>query len=410
MEARDVLSFSCNGRAYRVPSKPTIALCVDGSGPDYLTDALGRGLMPRLQTALRRGGRVLAARAQMPTLTNVNNASIVTGVSASYHGISGNHYLTPSGDEAQLTHADALRAKTILAAAQDAGVAVLAVTAKDKLRGLLGAGGVPAISAERAHELSLPGCDGQTGCELVGRRNPGIYDPALSAYTIDLSLAAARRLGARLVYCSLTDYVQHACAPGQPMADAYYRELDERLGRMLSQGWRIGLVADHGMNAKATVGGEPNVVYLADHLAEAGVRGARVLLPITDPYVRHHGALGSAAFVYVESAEAAAARACLAGLPGVEAVLDRAAAAAAFELPVDRIGELMVCADATTVLGKTAADHDLSSLDGPLRSHGGLHEAAVPMVVCQSTTARDDDGRLRNGDLFHVLLNAGEDA
>src|SRR4051794_480119 len=240
MRSRHGLSFSCNGRDYRVPAQPTIALCVDGSGPDYLADALGRGLMPRLQNALRRGGRVLLARAQMPTLTNVNNASIVTGVSAIYHGISGNHYLTPSGDEAQLTDARALRATTILAAAQEAGVAVLAVTAKDKLRGLLGIGAVPAISGERAHELSLPGCDGQTGCELVGRSNPEIYDPALSAFTIDLSLAAGRRLDAKLVYCSLTDYVQHACAPGQPMADVFYRGLDEKLGRMLAQGWRVG--------------------------------------------------------------------------------------------------------------------------------------------------------------------------
>jgi phosphonoacetate hydrolase len=399
-------SFSCNGRDYRPPRAPTIGICIDGTAHAYLQDALARGLMPRLAAALDGGARIWDARAQVPTLTNVNNASIVTGVDASVHGISGNHYLAPDGVEAQLNDPAALRAETILAAARRAGVRTLAVTAKDKLRALLGSGGVPSISAERAHEQTLEGLAGQSGVEALGVPNPDIYDPALSAYAIDLALALAERLDAQLVYCSLTDYVQHKAAPGEPLADAFLAALDERLGTALDDGWIVGMVADHGMNAKTLPDGSPDVRYLSDVLAAAGIEGARVLLPITDPYVLHHGALGSIAYVYVADGQLVAARAALAGQAGVEAVLDRAAAARLLELPPDRIGDLVVCADADTVLGKAQTEHDLSALGAPLRSHGGLQEQDVPLVVCHPIEHPAlHSGSLRNADLFDLLLN-----
>jgi phosphonoacetate hydrolase len=199
-------------RRYAAPEHRTIAVCLDGTAHDYLE--LARDEMPNLLGALRAGGRLLSARAQLPTLTNVNNASIVTGVSAAVHGISGNHYLDPDGQESQLTDPTALRADTVLAAAQRAGIPLLGVSAKEKLRGLLGADDVPSISAERADEQTLEGLDGLTGEGLVGRPRPGIYDPQLSAYALDLTLALAERLGTRLAYCSLTDFGQHKVAPG----------------------------------------------------------------------------------------------------------------------------------------------------------------------------------------------------
>ncbi len=361
--------------------------------------------MPNLSETLAAGGKLLTARAQIPTLTNVNNASIVAGVSAAEHGISGNHYLAPDGAERQLTDPKALRAETILAAAARAGVPVLAVSAKEKLRALLGAGGVPSISAERADEQTLEGLNGASGESLVGRRRPDIYDPELSAYAIELTLALAERLGTRLAYCSLTDFVQHKVAPGEPLAERFYAGIDERLGRALAGGWRVGMVADHGMSAKAGADGNPNVLYLGEALEAAGLGTGRVVLPITDPYIAHHGALGSIAYVYVESDKVEEARAALARLPGVEAVLDRDAAALAFHLPAERIGDLVVCADAATALGKSEPEHDLSQLRGPLRSHGGLAEQEVPLVLCDPVVAAGTPEReLRNADLFALLL------
>jgi phosphonoacetate hydrolase len=402
-----VTTFSCNGRRYRAPAQPTLAVCIDGTSRDYLEDALEHGVMPRLGETLGSGGVFLTGHAQVPTLTNVNNVSIVTGVSAAKHGIAGNHYLAPDGVERQLTDPSALRADTILAAARRAGIPALAVTAKDKLRPLLAAGGVPCASAERAHELTLDGLSPRSVAEVLGRPVPDIYDPMLSPYAIELALALAAELEATLVYCSLTDYVQHKVPPGEELARAFFAALDERLGDALDTGWRVGLAADHGMNAKTRPDGTPNVRYLTDVLSTEGIASARVVLPITDPYVAHHGALGSVAYVYVAAPARRAAFGALARLEGVEAVLDRSAAAAVFELPEDRIGDLMVLSDARTVLGKSEREHDLSAVAAGLRSHGGLHEREIPIVLCQDAAVDVNGRELRNADLFELLLGRG---
>jgi phosphonoacetate hydrolase len=400
------MAFEANGRSYRVPDRPVLAICADGWDPAYVDDALARDLMPRLAAALDAGGTYALARAQVPTFTNPNNVAIVTGVSAARNGIAGNHYLDDAGDEVQVTDPSFLRATTIHAAAAAVGVSVLCVTAKDKLRRLLASGGVPAYSAELAHEQTLD--DGMPITEVLGRRNPGIYDWELSPYTIDLALAIAARLDARLVYASLTDFVQHSAAPGEELADGFYRAVDASLGRALDAGFVVGLVADHGMRAKANDDGTPNVRFLDEALAAAGVHGARTLCPITDPYIAHHAALGSLAWVHLPDGDGqiARARGALAALPGVEGVLDRAAAAECFDLPADRIGDLIVLADADTVVGRSREAHDLSALHGTLRSHGGLHERTVPMIICAPLAPGTLDGReLHSRDLHDLLLN-----
>ncbi len=398
-------TFVANDRSYGVPPRSVLAICADGWDPDYVDDALERSLMPRLAEALAAGGTYALGRAQVPTFTNPNNITIVTGVSAARNGIAGNHYRDEYGAEVQVTDARFLRATTIHAAAHGEGIGVLCVTAKDKLRALLASGGVPAFSAECAHEQSL--ADGTPVTEIAGAPNPDIYDWRLSPYTIDLAVALAARLEAKIVYASLTDFVQHAAAPRDAMADAFYRAIDESIGHALDAGFVVGLAADHGMRAKAHSDGSPNVRFLDDALSDAGVRGAHTLCPITDPYVVHHAALGSLAWVHLDDLDQRdRARGALAQLPGVEAVLDRFAAADAFELPADRIGDLIVLADADTVLGKSAAAHDLSALRGTLRSHGGLHERTVPIIVTHALAEGALAGRdLRNRDLHDLLLN-----
>lgn len=397
-----------NGRAYRVPDVPTAVICLDGSDPAYIDDALARGLMPRLAAALEEGGSYAVGRAQLPSFTNPNNVSIVTGVSAKSHGIPGNHYLSPGGEEVQLTDSAFLRARTIHEVMAGAGVAVAVVTTKDKLRRLLSAGGVPCVSAEKAHELSVPELGVTAATDLVGRPSPSIYDPECSIYALELGLALGARLGAGLLYVSLTDYVQHAEAPGGPLADRFYARLDELFGAYLDAGFRVAMAADHGMNPKTTEDGEPDIRYLDDVLAAAGVEERHVVLPITDPYVVHHAALGSAAWVHVRESDVARAEEALQGLEGVEEVLRREQASGELELPPDRIGDLIVLAGARTALGKSASHHDLSALVGPLRSHGGRHEQAVPIIVSHPLEAayavRLASG-VGNADVHDLVLN-----
>ncbi|MBV9598693.1 MAG: alkaline phosphatase family protein [Chloroflexi bacterium] len=388
---------------YQLPRRPTVVLVIDGGDPRYLEDALGRGLMPNLRAMLDRGGAYHVGRGCMPSLTNPNNLSIVTGVAPSLHGVPGNHYLDPdSAEEVQLSDPRFLRARTIHAALQDQGAKVLMVTAKDKLRRMLGSGGVPSISAEHAHDLGLPALDIDSVCQLVGRPNPGIYDWDLSAYAMEVGLAVHRRAPRDLIYVSLTDYVQHKQPAGGEMADRFFCRFDELLGEYLSAGFVVGITADHGMNPK------PRVTYLEDVLEQAGIEQARVVLPITDPYVVHHGALGSFAWVHLAPEQCERARQALAVLDGVEEVYSRDEAAVIFEHPTDRIGDLSITADAETALGKSRAKHDLSGLGDGLRSHGGRHEQRVPIIVSQPLA---EEYRVRhaagasNADLHDLVLN-----
>jgi len=130
-----------------------------------------------------------------------------------------------------------------------------------------------------------------------------------------------------------------------------------------------------------------------------------VILPITDPYVVHHGSLGSFATCYLPGdVDASTLAARLAAVPGIESVLSREAAAQRFELPADRLGDLVVVSDRLVVLGTTPARHDLSGLDAPLRSHGGVSEQSVPLLFnrrLREIPAR----RVRNFDVFELALN-----
>jgi phosphonoacetate hydrolase len=210
-----------------------------------------------------------------------------------------------------------------------------------------------------------------------------------------------------VMYLSTTDYVQHKHAPGSAEANAFYRMVDRYFAQLEDAGCAIAITADHGMNAKTRLDASPNVIYLQDVLDEwLGAGRTRVILPITDPYVVHHGALGSYATVYLPAdlaGNALAAR--IAALRGIELVLTRPDAARRFELPADRMGDLVVIAERPVVIGGAAAKHDLSGLDAPLRSHGGLSEQQVPLVMNRRFAGLDSNRRWRNFDAFDWVLN-----
>ena len=402
--------ITANDRAYRIPVKPVVVITVDGGDPRYFTDAIARDLMPNLAAILSGGGEFQLGASEMPSLTNPNNISIVTGVSPAIHGIPGNYCRLDDGRVELLNHPDFLRAPSIHAAFHDAGVPSLMVTTKDKLRLLLGNGGVPSVSVENASGAVLPEYGVDDVEALVGEPAPGIYDPHASHYAMRIALATYRaHRQIRLVYVSLTDRVQHAAPPGDELADDFFSEFDRLLGGFLDEGFTIGITADHGMNSKHFADGTPKVHYLGDILRDAGIEVDDIILPITDPYTRHHGALGSFAWLYLPQEHRAAARHALRRLDGIEEVWDRADAVTIFEHPADRIGDIAVTAVGDTALGTFAEEHDLSGLHGPLRSHGGRHEQLVPLITSRPVAGpladRYHANTLRSRDIHDLVLN-----
>lgn len=397
-----------NGRAYKLPAKPTVVVCVDGCEPDYLAQAVATGQMPWLKRTLALGSG-LTGDCVVPSFTNPNNISIVTGAPPSVHGICGNYLFdTATGTEVMMNDPKWLRAPTLLAALSDAGKSLAVVTAKDKLRKLLGhkMNGI-CFSSEKADQVTLEENGIEDVLGLVGQPLPSVYSADLSEFVFAAGVKIMQKYKPDVMYLSTTDYVQHKHAPGTDGANAFYRMMDGYMQQLEDLGCVIVLTADHGMNAKVAMDGSPDVVYLQDWFdGWLGAGIARVILPITDPYVVHHGALGSFATVYLpEGTNIEVARKRLAALKGMELVLSREQAAERFELPADRIGDIVAVSERFTVIGTSASRHDLSALEVPLRSHGGMSEQRVPLIVNRKLPGLDRSRRFRNFDAFDLALN-----
>lgn len=401
-----------NGRIYNWPNAPLVVICCDGSEPDYMEIAMAEGLMPNLKAVIAKGENLRGLSA-MPSFTNPNNLSIVTGAPPKIHGITGNYLIDPAtGRETMMNDPKWLRAPTIFAAFQQAGGKVCVITAKDKLRLLLGNGlkldgTAVCFSSERADKATLQANGIEGICELVGLALPEVYSAALSEFVFAAGVKLVARERPDLTYLSTTDYIQHKFAPGSKGANDFYAMMDRYVGELDRLGVTLVIVADHGMKDKHKADGSPDVLYLQDALdAALGAGKARVILPITDPYVAHHGALGSYATIYLSGVPNDAAARAISSMEGVDKLLSKAEACMAFDLPQDRVGDLVVISggpQASKVIGTSRSKHDLSGLDAPLRSHGGLTEQEIP-VIC-NRKLRNLPAPLRNFDAFFIGCN-----
>ena len=407
--------ISVNGRGYRWPDKPVVVVCIDGSEPDYIEQAITAGVMPWTQQVLAGKGADLRADCVVPSFTNPNNISIVTGVPPAVHGINGNFYYDRAGDrEVMMNEPELLRTPTIFKAFQDAGARIAIVTAKDKLRRLLGnelrygEGGAICFSSEKSDQATLAENGIDDVLDMVGMPVPSVYSAELSEFVFAAGVRLMQRERPDLMYLSTTDYIQHKFAPGSDGANNFYAMMDKYWAELDALGAVLALTADHGMNAKhdpAT--GEPNVVYLQDEFDRLlGAGRARVILPITDPYVVHHGALGSYATVYLPGgADVEGLKKQMAEIDGIDLVYDNREGCERFELAPDRMGDLILISRRDTVIGTTASRHDLSALDVPLRSHGGLTEQVVPLILSRPVSGLDRARALHNYDAFDIALN-----
>jgi len=399
-------TIEVNGRRYGWMREPLVVVCVDGCEYDYLTEAAHAAAAPFIARML--GASAFRGDCVVPSFTNPNNLSIVTGRPPSVHGICGNYFYDREADaEVMMNDPKYLRAGTILAAFADAGASVAVVTAKDKLRKLLGhrMKGI-CFSSEKAAEATAAENGIENVVKLVGMPVPSVYSAELSEFVFAAGVKLLETRRPDLMYLSTTDYIQHKFAPGTEGANRFYAMMDRYLARMDAMGAAIALTADHGMNAKTKADGSPNVIYLQDAIdGWIGAGLSRVILPITDPYVVHHGALGSFATIYIGEAQREAVAAKLRAMEGVEVVLGNAEACRRFELPPDRVGDLVVVSTKHVVLGTSAARHDLSGLDAPLRSHGGISEQVVPLLFNRAVTGMSGAKRLRNFDILDIALN-----
>ncbi|WP_299949825.1 phosphonoacetate hydrolase [uncultured Ruegeria sp.] len=402
-----------NERVYPTPKVPAIAICLDGCEPEYLDVAIAKGLMPNLKR-IREEGTDRLAHSVIPSFTNPNNLSIATGRPPIVHGICGNYLIDPdSGEEVMMNDVRFLRAPTIFSQFYDAGFRVAMVTAKDKLRALLGSGlkfdegRAVAFSSERSGETTMAEHGIDDASKWLGMDVPEVYSAELSEFVFAAGVKLLKEFKPDVMYLSTTDYIQHKFAPDQKGALDFYAMFDRYLGELDELGAAIVVTADHGMKPKHLADGSPSVVYVQDLMDEwLGKDAARVILPITDPYVVHHGALGSFATAYLpDGADQGDIIRKLKATNGITHILTKAEAIKRFELPGDRIGDIVMVSGENICIGTSEHRHDLAALKEPLRSHGGLTEQEVPFIV-NRVIDLPNQPVLRNFDAFFYATTA----
>jgi phosphonoacetate hydrolase len=403
-----------NERSYPAPKVPAIAICLDGCEPEYLEVAIAKGLMPTLKR-IRETGTDRLAHSVIPSFTNPNNLSIATGRPPIVHGFCGNYLIAPdTGEEVMMNDVRFLRAPTLFSKFYEAGYRVAMVTAKDKLRALLGSGlkfdeeRAVAFSSERSGETTKAEHGIDNASEWLGMEVPEVYSAELSEFVFAAGVKLLAEFKPDVMYLSTTDYIQHKFAPEQQGALDFYAMFDKYLAQLDEMGAAIVVTADHGMKPKHNADGSPSVIYAQDLLDEwLGKDAARVILPITDPYVVHHGALGSFATAYLpEGADKAEVMARLDAREELILVVDKEEAIRRFELPGDRIGDIVMISGENMTIGTSAHRHDLAALKEPLRSHGGLTEQEVPFIVNRVIDLPEDPAVLRNFDAFFYATTA----
>ena len=408
------MSVTVNDRTYAMPARTAIVICLDGCEPAYLDEASKAGKTPVLDR-IRNSGSDSLAHSVIPSFTNPNNMSIATGRPPAVHGICGNYLYEPESDaEVMMNDPRFLRAPTLFKAFQDAGARIAIVTAKDKLRALLGYqldmtdNKAICFSTERSADTTLAENGIDNASAWLNKEVPEVYSAALSEFVFEAGVKLLKEFKPDIMYLTTTDYIQHKHAPADAEAISFYEVFDRYLGELDALGASIVITADHGMKAKHLSDGSPDVVYLQDVLDEwYGAANSRVILPITDPYVVHHGALGSFATAYLpENADVQEAISKLSDIEGLYVVLTREEAASRFELPQDRLGDIVLVSSERKTIGTSESRHDLSGLNEPLRSHGGLTEQVVPFIVNARLNKLPAAPDLRNFDAFYFATQA----
>ena len=344
----------------------TVLITIDGLDPEYLDvcDA------PNLREMAKRGFHV-TGNCMMPSVTNVNNVSVVTGKYPTEHGISSNYRLVrETGEDIYMESGEYILSETFFQRATKMGAKSILSTSKDKLRTLLSKGASTAISSERAPQWAV---------DAVGEP-PAIYSLDVNGWTIRAAAEAMKRSPADIVYISTTDFAMHTYAPEEPESQQHITILDDAIGDLVEAHPDVTLLltADHGMSPKS------RMTVLDDVFSQYGIAAQAVPI-IKDRYVVHHNNLGGCMFIYMDAGHSERtdeAAEVLRETTGIERVYTRSEAVEELRLNYDRIGDLVVTGDSETVFGpKELSDswNDTGAGSG-LRSHASAHEQDVPII------------------------------
>jgi phosphonoacetate hydrolase len=360
-------SIAC-ARSAPAARRKILIILIDGFDPQYLEASD----MPNLRR-MGSSGMLKTASSVIPSVTNVNNASLITGSFPASHGVTANCFYDRAAKQpVEMENAAFLLKPTLLARARPLGWNTALVAAKDKVVTLCGAGAGITISGE------FPS---QEWTNKVGPAQP-IYSAQVNFWVFQAANFLLSKTAVDLVYLSTTDYMMHTYAPDQAQSLEHLHHVDKLLGDIAADNPKLEilLTADHGMNHK-TIG-----IDVGRELARSSIR-CQAISVIQDKHVVHHKGLGGASYVYLEDIkDLAKARDMLREVEGVEAVYTASEAAARFHLRQEHLGDLVLLGAKEIAFGNLLSPREAINV----RSHGSLHESHVPVMVYNRQVRADD--------------------
>jgi len=324
--------------------------------------------MPNLLRMERDGNLFRVVRGVFPSVTNVNNVSIVCGSWPLEHGITANSYFdSDTGLAIYMNDARLIRVKTVFQRAAEWGIKSAMLTSKHKTAELFREGTEICLAAEDPDPAFV---------EKYGKP-AGIYSREINYWLWDIAVdLLATRPDIGLLYVHITDYPMHAWHESSAESIEHLAQLDRRIGAAEAAAPDAALLftADHGMNNKKRS-------YDLDRVCRnAGCPVRFVLSPERDYYVVHHRNFTGCSWIWLaQESDRETVRKICSSLPGVERVVDAAMAAREFRTDPARIGDLVVFGDRETMFGEM--DNAMEELPDTYRAHGSLHEMELPLII-----------------------------
>jgi len=345
--------------------KRAILVCLDGCGPDYIE----KSDVPNIRK-LCRNGYYVKGKSVIPTVTNVNNVSIITGVYPEKHGITSNFYYNELGQEVYIESPEFIMTKTIFQMAAQNNLTSALLTSKDKLCTLLRRGAHIAFSAEAPPKWVV---------DSIGPP-PNIYSIEVNSWLFKACRLVIEKYDPNFIYVATTDYAMHKYPPEAPESKWNMQIIDDAIGNLIElvdkKQTVLCITADHGMSDKR------RAIDLKVLLDEYKIK-AKVASTIKDRYTVHHAGLSGSAYIYLENkGDLQKAFHLLANAEGVDRILTRDEAVKLYHLHPDRIGDLVVFGEKEYVFGEIGApDERICCLDVQIRSHGSLYEQEIPIII-----------------------------
>ena len=214
MSSAASLAITKKGRA--AARRKILIVLIDGFGPEYVH----KSDMPNLKRLSREGAFKIGLDV-IPSVTNVNNTSLVTGSFPKDHGVTTNFYYDPKTKKGiEMESADFVLKPTIFERAHALGLRTALVTSKDKVRTLCGRGADIQVSAEMPDQKYVG---------LIGKQE-NMYSAQVNYWSLRAARHVLKNESVDLMYLSTTDYMMHTYAAEEAPSLEHLHTLDKLLG------------------------------------------------------------------------------------------------------------------------------------------------------------------------------------